>query len=122
MVLRRTNKDICTLKSPFKDIRTIKERGGPLSFNVDLFSGNSGKRQEPIYAKVKKGIRFADDVEDEGHGKETVTTTTTTTKTVTVQKEKRTKSKEGKSKSEMTNGGGSNSGMEHWSCEMSNGR
>ena len=65
-------------------------------------SGSSSKRQEPIYAKVKKGIRFADDVEDD---KETVTTTTTTTKTVTVQKEKRMKAKEGRSNTEMTNGG-----------------
>ena len=32
----------------------------------NLYSGSSSKRQEPIYAKVKKGIRFADDVGDEG--------------------------------------------------------
>lgn len=75
---------------------------------LNFYSGGSSKRQEPIYAKVKKGIRFADDVEDEGnHGKETVTTTTTTTKTVTVQKEKRMKSKEGRGKTEMTNGSSS---------------
>ena len=32
----------------------------------NLNSGSGSKRQEPIYAKVKKGIRFADDVGDEG--------------------------------------------------------